>query len=526
VKPKVSLRKALSDSKLLGRALAGPSWRAWRVLLIATVGERLTESERTIFKQLTGRSREPGKPVHELVAVVGRRGGKSRAMAVLMAWLAGLCDHRGVLAPGEIGVCLCVSRDQRIARIILNYVEGVFTDSPVLRRMIKNRTQDTLELSNRITVEVRPCNFRTLRGPTYVAIVADEVAHWFTSTDFANPDVEILASVRPGLMTTRGPLIMASTAYAQAGVLYDAYRRDYGPDGSPGILVAHGTSRDLNPLLPQSEIDRELERDPVRNRAEYLSEFRGDIEGFIPRAAVEACVGDYRELEPRKGIRYFCFIDAASGSDGGDSYTITIAHKDGDRVVIDAVREVIPPFSPASVVTDTAVPLCKAYNSIAKVWGDNFAGNFAKEPFRKAGIYYELWPQHKSEIYRDPLLPLINSQHITLPRIDRLINQCCTLERSVKRSGRDEITHPTHGHDDVINAVAGAAAVVLRMMAATQQVKHVPIPDLSKSAVPYTAANLRNVPQHYLSRASRESWRRFINADGVISSRGDRWGPV
>jgi len=81
-----------------------------------------------------------------------------------------------------------------------------------------------------------------------------------------------------------------------------------------------------------------------------------------------------------------------------------------------------------------------------------------------------LWPAHKSEIYRDPLLPLLNSRRITLPRIDRLINQCCQLERSVKRSGRDEITHPTHGHDDLINAVAGAAAVVSR------KALHKPVP--------------------------------------------------
>ena len=308
---------------------------------------------------------------------------------------------------------------------------------------------------------MRPCNFKTLRGPTYIAIIADEVAFWFTSTDFANPDIEVLAAVRPGLLTSHGPLIMVSSAYAQAGVLYDAYRRDYGPDGSPGILVAHGTSRDLNPSLPQAEIDRELERDPVRNRAEYLSEFRSDIEGFIPRAAVEACVGDYRELEPRPGIIYFCFVYAASGSEGGDSYCVAIGHKDGDQIIIDCVREVIPPFSPSNLVGNVAVPLCTAYR-VTKVWGDNYAGEYAKEPFRKAGIFYDLWSQPKSELYRDPLLPLINSKRITLPRIDRLINQCCQLERSVKRSGRDEISHPTHGRDDVINAAAGVAAVVSR----------------------------------------------------------------
>jgi hypothetical protein len=467
----VSLRKALTDPKLLGSALAGPSWQAWRVLLIAAVGEALTDSERAIFRQFTGRPREPGKPVHELIAIVGRRGGKSRAMAVLLCWLAGLCDHRGMLAPGETGVALLVSRDQRIARIILGYVEGILDASPYLRGLIKNRTQDTIELTNRVSIEVRPCNFKTLRGPTYIAIVGDEVAFWFTSTDFANPDVEILASLRPGLMTTRGPLLLVSSAYSTNGVVYDAFRRDYGPDGAPAILVARGTSMDFNPLLPRSEIDRELERDPVRNRAEYLSEFRSDVEGFIPRAAVEACVGDYRELEPRPGVAYSCFVDAASGSEGGDSYVVAIGHKDADQIIIDAVREVIPPFSPAEVVSNVAVPLCKAYR-ISKVFGDNYAGEFAKEPFRKAGIFYGLWKQHKSEIYRDPMLPLINSKRITLPRIERLINQACTLERSVKRSGRDEITHPTHGHDDVINAAAGAAAVVMRAALAGQ---HVPL---------------------------------------------------
>src|SRR6516162_1920924 len=461
MKPKVSLRRALADRKLLGNALSGTSWEAWRVLLMAAVGERLLNPERKIFQKLTGRAREPGKPVHELVAIVGRRGGKSRAMAVLLCWLAALCDHRAMLASGEVGTALLISRDQRIARIILGYCEGILEASPYLRGLIQNRTQDTIELANRVNIEVRPCNHRTLRGPTYVCIVADEVAHWHTSIDLANPDIEVVASVRPGLMTTRGPLILVSTAYAQAGVLWDAYRRDYGADGLPGILVAHGTSRDLNPLLPQTEIDRELERDPVRNRAEYLSEFRQDIEGFIPRSAVEACVGDYRELPPHDSVVYYCFIDAASGSDGGDSYAIAISHKDGDQVVVDCLREVIPPFSPADTVANIAVPLCKAYR-VTKVWGDNYAGEYAKEPFRKAGIYYDLWPQHKSEIYRDPLLPLINSKRITLPRIDRLINQCCQLERSVKRSGRDEISHPTHGHDDVINAAAGVAAVVSR----------------------------------------------------------------
>src|SRR5262249_9790036 len=45
---------------------------------------------------------------------------------------------------------------------------------------------------------------------------------------------------------------------------------------------------------------------------------------------------------------------------------------------------------------------------------------------------------------------------IDLPHNERAINQICSLERSVQRSGRDQITHPTHGRDDIANAIAGA----------------------------------------------------------------------
>src|SRR4030081_824079 len=36
-----------------------------------------------------------------------------------------------------------------------------------------------------------------------------------------NPDIEIINAVRPGLATTRGPLIIASSPYARRGALWD-----------------------------------------------------------------------------------------------------------------------------------------------------------------------------------------------------------------------------------------------------------------------------------------------------------------
>jgi hypothetical protein len=454
VKPTTSMRKALTDPKLLGNALKGESWRPWRILLIAAMGEPLTADERETFTQLTGREHEPLQRVDEFAAVIGRRGGKSRAMAVFATYIAGLCEH-DTLVPGERGVLLCVALDQRVATIVLNYAEALFKGSPILRQLIANRTADAIELTNGVSLEVRPASFRKLRGPTYIACIADELAYWYTENSYANPDIEVLNAVEPGLATTGGPLILASSPHARRGVLWETYRTHYGAQGDALTLVAHGASKTFNSTLPQRVVDRALEKDRARGSAEYLAEFRTDVEGFVALEVVEACVGDYREQQPAADNSYEAFVDPSGGSD--DSFTLAISHRNyrNDCVVIDAVREVRPPFSPEQVIGDFAA-LLKSYR-VSSVTGDRYAGEFPRELFRKHGISYELSTLTKSELFRD-FLPLLNSVRVTLPRHDRLVAQIVSLERRVSAVGKETITHPPNGHDDLANAVAGAAS--------------------------------------------------------------------
>jgi hypothetical protein len=451
--PTVTIRKALSDKKLLGGVLAGPSWEAWRTLLIAAMGEALNADERESFAKLTGREREPLVRVEEFIAVAGRRGGKSRAMSVLAAYVGGLCKHD--LVRGERGVLLCIAPDQRQASIVLDYCAAAFEQSPILRQLVANRNADTLELNNGISIEVRAASFRRLRGPTYVAVIADEAAFWYSDEVSSNADTEILNAVRPGLATTGGPLVIASSPYAKRGVLWETHRRHYGKDGDPLILVAQGTSRDFNPSLSQSVVDRALERDHAAASAEYLAQFRADLETFVPHEVVQACVGGHVEMAPLSTNRYSAFVDPSGGS--ADSFTMAVSRRDGERIVIDATREVRPPFSPEAVIDDFA-SLLKTYR-VSKVTGDRYAGEFPRELFRKRGISYDCAEKPKSDLFRD-LLPLLNSGRIVLPKSDRLVNQLCGLERRVSRSGRDSIDHGPGGHDDLANAVAGAADLV------------------------------------------------------------------
>lgn len=450
MKPAVTIRKALTDPKLLGGVLKGETWHAWRVLLIAAMGEPLTNDERPTFTALTGRAQEPLQRVEELEAVVGRRGGKSRAMATLAAYAAGLCKHP--LARGERGVLLCIAPDQRQAAITLDYAAAAFETSPILAQLVANRNADTLELTNGVNIEVRAASFRRLRGPTYIGVIADEAAFWFSDEFSANADTEILNAVRPGLATTGGPLIIASSPYAKRGVLWDTYKRHYGPNGDPLILVAQGASRDFNPSLPQSVVDRALERDHAAASAEFLAQFRNDIEGFVSYEIVQACVGDHVEMAPLPRRHYHAFVDPSGGS--ADSFTLAISHRDGERIIVDATREVKPPFSPEGVIDDFSV-LLKSYR-VTKVTGDRYAGEFPRELFRKRGISYVCSEKPKSDLFRD-LLPLLNAGRIVLPKSERLVGQLTGLERRTARSGKDSIDHGPGSHDDLANAVAGTA---------------------------------------------------------------------
>jgi hypothetical protein len=307
--PKTSLRNALADPELLGHALAGETWAAWKALLLATVGEELTPDEIAIFTRHTGRSAPPTAPVNEAAFIIGRRGGKDRAVATLVAYLSALCTYSGI-APGEKPVVLCLGADQRQAKVQLEYIGATFETSPMLAPLVTNRTADTIALSTGISIESRAASFRRLRGITAVAVVASEVAFWMNEDTSANPDSEILGALRPALITTSGLLCLISSPYARRGELWNMYRANFGPDGDPSVLVAQGTSLDFNPTLPRAVIDKALANDRAAAAAEYLGEFRSDIGNFIDRAVLNRCVAvGVVERPPQSGHRYVAHAD-------------------------------------------------------------------------------------------------------------------------------------------------------------------------------------------------------------------------
>lgn len=445
----VTIRDAMTDPALFGGQFAGDSFTAWRSLLAGFYGLELDSAELDTWKAITGREDAPTSAAEELWLVVGRRGGKTQAAALLAVFEAAFRDYTDRLSPGEVATVMLLAADRKQARSAFRYITGLMHSNPMLKALIAREDKESIELTNRTAIEVHTASFRAVRGYTIACCIADEIAFW-RSEDSANPDAEILNAIRPAMATLDGRLVALSSPYARRGVLWDTYKRYHGKD-SP-ILVAQAPSLTMNPTLPPRVVEQAMERDASSGRAEFLAEFRVDVETFVSREVVEACTIPHRvELPPAEGIRYKAFTDPSGGSK--DAWTLAIAHMENRIVVIDAIRSRKPPFSPEAVVHEYA-ELLKEYR-ISEVTGDRYAGQFPRELFDKQGIRYQTADRPRSDLYRDTL-PLLNSGRVELPENTELLNQLVGLERRTSRAGKDSIDHGPGGHDDLANSVAGA----------------------------------------------------------------------
>lgn len=446
-----SILALMEAADWFGPWFEGATWAGWKAFLAALFGLPMDAALAAIHRQHTGRETAPTAATREAWVVAGVRAGKSRIAALIAIFLACFRDYTGHLAQGEHAVVMVLASDRRQAQVIFEYVRA-FLQIPPLRPFVEKETRDAIWLSTRVRIEIHTSSFRRVRGFTCAAVICDEIAFWPTDANGANPDVEILNALRPRMVTIPGALLLCiSSPYARRGALWEAHQQHYGHDGDP-VLVWQADTRSMNPTVPAELIAAAYEQDPGVAAAEYGAEFRRDVESFVAREAVEACViPDRRELPPVVGTRYMAFVDPSGGAQ--DSMTLAIAHCVGPVRVLDCVRECRAQFNPDDVVDEFAAVL-KRYRCHT-VTGDHYAAEWPRAAFRAYGITYVPAPQTRSELYGE-LLPLLNSRTVELLDHPRLLAQLCGLERHTTPTGKDSITHRRNAHDDVINAVAGA----------------------------------------------------------------------
>jgi hypothetical protein len=138
------------------------------------------------------------------------------------------------------------------------------------------------------------------------------------------------------------------------------------------------------------------------------------------------------------------------------------------------VRGTTGKFDPQEVTKEYA-KLCRDYH-VSRVTGDNYAGQWVADAWRKAGLEYLPSRQPRGEIYLE-CLPAFTRGLVRLPDHARLVRELRLLERQTHRSGKDKVEHPKNGHDDHANVVCGGINLIAQAarLAANELNIHPPI---------------------------------------------------
>lgn len=403
-----------------------------------------------MYESLAERETIPEDGFKEAYAIVGRRGGKSYASALIAVYTALYGKFEEHLAPGEKAYIFCIATDRRQAGIVLNYIKGILELFP---KQVKRELKTEVHLKNRVVISVQTCTFRGTRGYSTALLILDELA-FFRDVNSASPADEVITSLLPGLLPG-GLLIGISTPYGKFGTLYQTFKSYFGKE-HPDILVIRASTKAMNPNYSDELIARLLRRDKKSFTSEYQAEFREDLESYLGESDLMDVTDIGQTYIPYdSGKRYLGFVDPSGGK--RDSYTLAIGHVEDETFVLDRIEEVQAPFDP-HMVTEKFCDILKSYK-IHQVYGDRFAGNWVSNSFRKYGLVYEAIAKSKSEFYLT-FQALVRMKKVRLLDDERLRLQLQSLEVRTRSGGLDSVDHPDGLYDDYANACAGCLVLL------------------------------------------------------------------
>jgi hypothetical protein len=449
------LHACMVDPKMFGGTFSGPTFDAWRTVAKILDGLPLTAPEVALYKLVTGRSDSPSVPFTEAYLIKPRRAGGT-LFAAAVGLHAALSDYRDKLGPGETGVVALIASDRKQARQLMGYVKGLIQGSALIAAEVVGAIQESVTFAHRVRLEVHTTSFRSTRGYSFCAVVLDELA-FFRDDLSANPDIELVRAVRPGLSNLGGRLLGLSSPHARRGHLWDMWRQYYGIDGAKVLVLQAQEPSILNPTIDPDVVARSMAEDPEAARSEWYGQFRSDVSQFLPDALIDHAVIEGRSELPHMMNRgYVAFADVSGGV--SDASVLGIAHKEpgtkAEHLVLDQLIHVKAPHSPHEAVARFGAVLQRF--GIRTVIGDRYGAQWVTDAFRHVEVRYEPCELDKSAIYAE-VSPLFAEKRIELLDDKRLLTELRLLERRPRAGGRgDAIDHPPRAHDDCANAACGA----------------------------------------------------------------------
>jgi hypothetical protein len=395
-----------------------------------------------------------------VAAVCGARAGKSYIVVAIRLVHGMLVRDLSSMAPGQRAVALIVAPNDKLRTEVLNYAVGVVRSKPELNAMLVGvpraddfvlRRPDGEQVAFETGVATR--GGYGARGRALTDFALDESA-FFRDSSFKVNDQEIFragaARVLPG-----GQTIVASTPWAQAGLLYELWRDNFGKPKD--ALVAHAPTLVLHDSeMTRDIVGRERSRDPDNARREFDAEFMtSGTTVFFEASAVDAAVTD----EP------FAPVHGDTVAAGGDFGF----RSDSSALVMVALRgSTLHVFAGCELRPEPGVPLkpSKTVEAFAKLMAGKCGYLMADQHYREAiaehleanDLSYAPAPGQPAESYVRARM-LLREGRVRIHGLEfreRLLQQMREVQGKPTSGGGMSIVHPRWsqgGHGDLVSAL-------------------------------------------------------------------------
>lgn len=404
-----------------------------------------------------------------LVAVCGRRAGKTLVLVALRLVHLALTVNLDRLGPGERAAALIVAPDLRLARQALRYAQGVAESTPAIAAHVVPGAKGgtgvpdgfIIERENgqQVAIECLPATRggSAVRGRSIVAAALDEAA-FFRDENAVINDAEVYRALPPCLLPG-GQIIIASSPWEEAGLLFSLFRENR--TESRSAIAAHAPTTLLRPDADTAAmVAIERRRDPDNADREFDAVFMSGIaNAFFPPAALEAAIDTGRTgaLPRHPEAQVEAGADFAFRS---DSSALVVAQRLGDVVHVSDPIELRPetdkPLRPSEVVKRFAAEL-KPYGAESVLCDSHYIEAVREnlEPYGIAAVTCPEGQEGKQVTYLATRRALLEGR-VRLPDNPRLIAQLKAVTSRPTPGGGLTITSPRMsggGHGDLASAL-------------------------------------------------------------------------
>jgi len=395
----------------------------------------------------------------QLVARVGRRGGKSSSLSRLAVVEAVYGKHE--VPPGDVGTVAIVSTDRPEAMGRLRTIEAILDALGIVWRPCKGGIVGIELVGRRVAFRVFTATISGVSGFTGIFVLCDEVAKWADADTGANPATEVISSVRPTMQTqANARMVLSSSPMGMLDAHYDAFEA-----GETDLQVtAFAPSWVANPTISEAQTRRD-EPDESKWLREYAAIPQAEVESsLLSEMVVDRATRESPLDVPRTpGHWYVATIDAATR---GNAWTLIVATRGPDRVrrIVLArewrgTRSI--PLVPSEVFQEIKGLL--APYGLTWLTSDQWAGDALRDIARQCGLSLalEAWTNvNKREAY-EGLRSMLLDEELELPPDDAVKIDLLGIRKKLTRNGVTyELSTQGARHSDYAPALAMAAMKV------------------------------------------------------------------